>query len=313
MPTCLVDGTEHTDLKALHKHLRSLKVKQEEYYVGYHARKDFFTGELIPYKKDPEKYFATDFLNKDNLRRWITANPNEGREWAIRWLDNRRKEKGLIFPPTQVELHSLLCPTKHYYDRFGGYNEFCIELGYQINLDGVLLPSLLPTGSSIVIDTREQKPLEIVGRVIRGKINCGDYGLDPDHDKGIYIERKSLSDFVGTLSTRKTGGGGDSALERFSRELARAKEVDGYIVMLVEDSIDNALHFDENLALHHVKVSPEHIFKNLRDLLHEFDNFQAVFVNDRREAARAVVRILGMGECVKKVDLQYALEKGELI
>ena len=310
---CLIDDSKHLSLLDLHKYLRRLGVNQQDYYLKYHARKDRFSGELLPFVKgNVEKYLSSEFLNKDTLRKWIAANPTKGREWAIRWLANRRSDKSLTFPPTQVELHSLLCPTKHYYDRVGGYNEICKSLGYQINLDGVMLPSLLPAGSHIIIDTRESRPLDIVGKTVRAKVNAGDYALDTAHDQGIYVERKSLSDFVGTLSDRRTRGD-DSNRDRFSRELTRAKEVGAYIVMLVEEPIETALHFDTASSLSHVKVSPEHIFKNLRDFLHEFDNFQALFVNGRSEAARAVVRILGAGEVVKKVDLQHVYERGELI
>ena len=310
---CLADNSEHADLAALHKHLRTLGLKQSDYYHKHHPRFDLFSGEPVPFVTGSvEKYLSTEFLSKESLRKWIAANPSRGKDWAIKWLSDRKTSKNLVYPPTQVELHSLICPTRHYYDRIGGYHEICKSLGYQIALDGVMLPSLLPPGSSIIIDTREQLPLKIIGRTIEARLVCGDYGLDVDHDRGIYIDRKSLNDFVGTLSDRKTRGD-DSNRDRFSRELARAKEAGAYLVMLVEAPIEHALQFNRISSLSHVKVSPDYIFKNLRDLLHQFDNFQALFAKDRDEAARAVVRILGAGEIIKKVDLQFIHEKGELI
>ncbi len=62
----------------------------------------------------------------------------------------------------------------------------------------------------------------------------------------------------------------------------------------------------------HVKVQPEHIWKNLRDLFHRFPDFQALFVSGRVEAAKAVPALLSMGTAVKTFDLQAAYESGEL-
>lgn len=65
----------------------------------------------------------------------------------------------------------------------------------------------------IIIDTREQTPWgfpddEVIA--VRGTLTAGDYALDKD-DR-FAIERKSLDDFLGTIST---------GWERFNRELER--------------------------------------------------------------------------------------------
>ena len=65
----------------------------------------------------------------------------------------------------------------------------------------------------IVIDTREQQPWHFprhLAAVSRGTLSAGDYALEGD--RGFAIERKSLPDFVGTIS---------SGWERFRRELER--------------------------------------------------------------------------------------------
>ncbi len=313
--TCLIDQSNHDTVEALHKHLQfKLKVRQNVYYPQYHARTDLFTGEPIPFKSR-DQYLSAEFLSKANLRSWIGKNPTKGREWAVRWLDERRRSKGLTYPPTQVELQSLLCPSIHYYDRVGGYNAICRELGYTIRFDSGLTvtnPSLVDR--TVVVDTREQLPLDLPARTVRAKLNCGDYGLEPVHDQGIYIERKSLNDFIGTLSDRQCREGDDNSsnLARFTREVARAQECGSYLILLVETPIDQALHFDDLPELSRIKISPDHVFKNLRDLLCRFDNLQALFVADRSEAARAVVKLLAAGSSVKQVDLQYAYESGRL-
>lgn len=296
MEKCLIDQTVHSSLDELHKYLRKLKVKQEDYYVQYHARKDRFSGEPIPFK-NVEQYLACEFVCKDNLRRWIAMNPAEGKKWAINWLRKRRAEKGLTYPPTQVELSSLMCPTIRYYDWIGGYNTICQSLGYKIRFDGVL--QIKPADYKYIIDTREQLPLKIAPDAIRAKLNAGDYGLTPEFDCGVYIERKSLADFVGTLSMGH---------ERFVKEIERANEAGSYIIILVENIIENALGFE----LKHVKVTPAHVFKNLRDILSSFDNVQALFVNGREEATTIIKKLLQARETVKRVDLQYAYETKKL-
>lgn len=308
MPTCLIDQSEHPTLEDLHKHLQHrLKVRQEAYYTKYHPRVDWHTGEPIPYK-DRDQYLAAEFTCREHATKWVAANPVKGREWAVRWLAGRREAKRLTYPPSQVELATLIAPTIHHYDR---YNRVCEGLGYVPRFDGTLEGGPLPAGAHVVVDTREQKPLELAATTVVGKVNCGDYALDPEHDQGVYIERKSLNDFVGTLSTRAVRGE-DSNLARFTRELERAKECGGYVIILVECTLERALHFDDLPEMSHTKVSPDHTFKHLRDLLSRFDNIQALFVNGRAEAAVAVVKLLAAGASVKRVDVQFAYETGKL-
>lgn len=305
---CLVDNSEHTDIDSLHKYLRKLKLKQQDYYEKYHARKDRLTGEAIVFK-NVEQYLNTEFNSKENLKQWLKRDLLGGREWAIEWLKKRKAEKNLTYPPTQVELRSLVCPTIHYYNYIGGYNNICNELGFTLRMNGVLELRPFPESAKIITDTREQHPLKFSVPTESAKVNCGDYALDFSHDKGIYIERKNLSDFVGTLSARETRKD-DSNLLRFTRELERARELGHYVIMLVEQDLDIAL---AGGGISYGKVSPEHIFYNLRRLLNEFINFQALFVPSRVEAAKAVEILLAAGESVKKVDLQFSFESKALI
>lgn len=297
MTTCFLDNTTHADRAALHKHLRG-KLKQEDYYRQYHPRVDRFTGEPIPFKH-VDQYLSTEFLTVENLRGWLNREREAGKQWAIDWLAKRKAEKDLTYPPTQVELRSLIAPSVAYYEWAGGYNAICQQLGYTVRFDGALTGGSV-SPSRVIIDTREQQPLHMPGGS-RGKLNCGDYGVAVPND-GVYIERKSLGDFVGTLS---------QGLDRFVREIERAKEVGDYLVVLVEAPVAVALDFKTHLP--HVKVHPDHVFHVLRDLLHRFDNLQALFVKDRIDAARCVTRILGAGTSIKRVDLQRAHEQGDLI
>jgi hypothetical protein len=309
---CGIDQTEHPDREALHRHLRKLKVKQEDYYLAHEPSRDRFTGEVIPWKAPADRYLALEFVSKDNLRKWVRQDTPEVRKWAVDWLRKRREDKALVYPPGQVELHSLPCPTARYYDHIGGYNAICRDLGYQIRFDQERLTfGDPPMGAATVIqDSREQTPLALEVRVVKEKLPYGDYGLAGASDRGVYIERKSLSDFYGTLSERKLDRvrSEDSNLSRFTRELERAQETGAYLVMLIEAPLEAAFSYTEHYAC------PEHTFHNLRDLLIRFPaNLQALFVKDRDEAARAVVTLLAAGESVKNVDLQLAYDYGRLL
>lgn len=305
MIKCLIDNTEHDSVESLHKHLRKFRVKQSDYYQEYYPRYDLLTNEKIPFKTH-DQYFAQHFINKNNLKKWIKQNPEKGKEWAIDWLRNRKAEKNLLYAPSQVELKSLSVPTIHYYNEIGGYEKICKELGFAKRYENELLKlDKCIKNFEIKIDTREQNPLSFACKTTVEGLKIGDYALDDKNDKKVYIERKSLNDFAGTMS---------AGYERFCKELDRAVKSDAYIVMLVEEKISHALSFDYLPHMRWVKAKPSHVFKQLRTLLEKYPNhFQCLFVDNRREAADLVVKILMLGELVKLVDLQYKYETGELL
>lgn len=315
MIECLIDNSQHDSRESLHKHLKKLKVKQETYYTTYETRHDLLTNEPIPFK-NVVQYLETEFIDKNHLKKFLKEKPVEGLEWAVNWLKKRKKNKNLVYAPTQTELRTLMCPTMHYYESVGGYNSICEKLGYKIRFGGNLEP--VPYYyQTIIQDTREQNPLHFSDHeisVVKAKLNCGDYGLSPNEDKGVYIERKSLADFVGTLSPRtiELETRDDSNLCRFARELERAKEVGAYLVLLIESDLTSALGFNHLPHMKHTRIRPECIFKQLRDLLHSYDNFQPLFVAGRAECARAVVKLLSFGNQVRGVDLQFLQEAKQL-
>lgn len=332
---CAIDQSEHEDRAALHRYLRKLGVKQVDYYQNHEPRRDLLTNEIIPFKAPAEHYLTLDFIDKNNLRKFIKTNTPAAQQWAKDWLRKRRDEKRLIYPPSQVELRSLAAPGIAYYDYIGGYSTICNQIGYSSRFTlEELHSSPLPSNTIFIEDTRENTPLSINAKTIQQKLPYGDYALAAPHDKGIYIERKSLGDFVNTLSNRKIDrcSGDDSNFARFTRELERAAEAGAYIVMLVESGINDALgfnflpqfsrrfgqHFDPKtrrmIPCEYRGVLPEHIFHNLRELLTRFPlSFQALFVKNREEAAVAVVRLLAAGDSVKQVDLEYAYESKRLV
>lgn len=310
--TCAIDGTAHESLEALHRHLQfKLRVKQEVYYTEHAPRRDRHTGEVIPFKAPASDYLRREFVSRQTLNAWLKANPEEGQNWALDWLAARVAEKGLTVAPCQVELRSLPspCPDVRYYeDSFeGGYAGVCTWAGVAPRFGGQM-PAAKPLPCPVVIDTREQRPLELPCASVRGTLRSADYGLPAEFDQGVYIERKSLADMAGTLSSRETRPG-DSNLARFTRELERVTEIGAYVVMLVECPLADALAYHTiphlKLKMSKVRVSPEHVFHNLRDLCQRFpQSFQPLFVANRAAAASTVVRLLAAGEAVRNVDLQ---------
>ena len=300
---CLVDDTDLPDLGTLHKYLRVLKVKQADYYEKYFPRMDLLTGEKIPFK-DYDSYQVADFLNKNNLKRYCSENPKAGIEWSKKYLENRRIEKGAVRALHHVTLRTLFCPSVTYFEKYGDYNEICKSIGYQPVFDYKVEPKFtkLPDGYKILTDSREQKTL-LVANAEKATLNFGDYTLDKGNNKGIYIERKSLPDLAGTLS---------KGLERFGREIDRAKKANAYLVVLVEQDINTALSFNYLPQMKFTKVQPDFIFKNMRDLLHTWDNLQFLFVDGRKDAPRVLLKLFEMGEQVKTCDCQYYYEKGKI-
>lgn len=297
---CKIDNTIHPSLEALHKHIRKFKIKQSSYYQEFFPRKDLLTGELIEYK-DFNQYFSQDFINKNNLKKWLKLNPEEGKKWAVNWLIKRKEEKKLIFAPSYIYLKSLSAPSMDYFETIGGYYNITKELGFldRYNNDKLIFKELKDT---IITDSREQSPIKLNNSII-STLTTGDYGLK-ENDLGIYIERKSLSDFVSTLS----GG-----LERFDKELGRAAEIGAYIVMMVENNLNDSLSFNYLPQMKWTKAQPSFIFKNLRDLLVKYSlNFQVIFVEGRKDFAQKMIKIFELGNQVKAVDLQYKIQQGEI-
>ena len=316
---CEFDQTSHISKEDLHLYLRRFRIKQEVYYHQYNPRHDLLTGELIPYK-DYDQYHTQSFINKINLKKWLKTNPEKGLQWAIDWLREYKMKKCLEYAPSQVELRTMVCPSMPYYDKvghnLGGYYGITKSLGYTARYQYHSLKFTDFASDAIILqDTREQLPLKLSIATKRETVNVGDYALAPPYDEGVRIERKSLSDMCGTLSGRQMArkDGADSAFNRFDRELARAKEANLYVVMIVESDINEAQSFNYLPHMKHIKASPSYLMHNLRELLSKYPlSFQTLFVSGRVEAAKKLIRILQLGAQVETIDLQMAYEKGEL-
>lgn len=298
--TCLVDNTVHPTLPDLHLHLRKLKWKQSDYYEFFFPKKDLLTGEKIPFK-DLRTYFKVDFLNKNNLNKWARANPVEAVEWTKKYIAERKKEKGLVYAPSHFELRTLFCPSVKFLQEYTDYNKMCESIGLKPRFDyaAPLVFNPLPTNFKVIQDTREQSPLKFIKSEVK-KLDYGDYTLS-DGNSNIFIERKSISDMVGTMS---------QGYERFYREVERARNDNAYLIVAVEVDYNTFQSFHKDYRMRYAKVSPEHILKIMRGLLLDFDNLQFVFCDGRVKLTETILKIYQLGEQVKTTDLQMAVEKG---
>jgi hypothetical protein len=304
---CKACEKEFETEKQLHAHLKAHSLLMVEYYQKYYPRFDLHDGSIIKFKSK-KQYLEAEFNSKTNLKLWLKNQTSEKRkEYCFGILEKRKKEKELIYAPCQVELRSLMSPPIQYYDElFGDYYKICSQAGFKSKhgkcTDIVSGYEYQKPEYQIYIDTREQKPLRFERGTKIKTLKYGDYSFSSKMAScNCYIERKSLSDFIGTMS----GG-----YERFLNEIGRAEEEEAYLVILVEEALQNALSFQ---YLPHIskkiRATPEFIFHRVRRLIQNHPTTQFLFVKGRKEASRVVEKIFTCGCVYKEVDLQLAYDK----
>lgn len=92
----------------------------------------------------------------------------------------------------------------------------------------------------VTIDSREQRPFSFPSELVStriGTIKTGDYCITGD--SGFSVERKSLDDFLGTIST---------GWDRFQRELFRAKGAGFTLPIVVEGNLDDVVFHWEDVV-----------------------------------------------------------------
>lgn len=296
------DSEEH-----LHKHLRSNKISQIDYYPKYYPRFDKLTGEKIPFK-NRESYLHADFLSKANLKHWLLRTDTSiVKEYIRSKILSRKKTKNILYTLSQVELRSMTLPGIAYMNGiFGDYYTEMASLGFINRFDKYRFDGgwdEFNRDHRIIVDTREQMPLnfEDTIKTIHEGLKFGDYKLNDDKfSHNCCIERKSMNDLFGTLS---------SGLARFNRELKKAKDAGYYVVVLVEEPFLSI--YGKSKASKY--ISPEYICHNMRQIIQDFNNVQFLFVEDRDEASEVILRLFLSNGRFKDTDLQCAYDTGGLI
>jgi len=303
---CKVDGKQFKDDKALHMALKGYGLNKVKYYQKYFERRDLLTNELINFKTK-EQYLNSDFNDKNNMKKWLKAQaPEKAQEYCKELLIKRKEVKNLTYSPTQVELRTIMAPSIIFYNTiFKDYYDICSSIGLENkfihpNLIGDHFKNKLTNKDTIYVDTREQSWLKFDIPFEIKTLGFGDYACSNDNC-GCFIERKSLSDFISTLSVKN--------FDRFKNEIEKAKKNNSYIIVMVEEKLTNALSFQ---YLPHIskkiKATPEYIFHNVRELLQTYDNLQFLFVDGRGEMTRIIESIFASNCFYKKIDLQLAYD-----
>lgn len=262
--------------------LHKLSIKQ--YFKLYEPKQDLLTGDPIVFKSI-NQYSSSDFLNKNNLKKYLKGLSKEGAaEYCKSLLKRRKDQKNLIYTPSQIELISLPCfPPIHYLNTLFDYYHVCEELGFvnKFKHPSSFVLMSKEMSKELVIDSRESKPLKFDVPIRISKLDVGDYWYS-DHPNLVF-ERKSINDLYFTLS----GG-----LKRFKNELLRSIELKLNVIVLVEQLISAIISF-KHIPFYkaRIKASSDFIFHNMRELIQEFPNLQFLFVNGRIESSELILKV----------------------
>ena len=286
----------------LSKHIKKHRISQKKYFEKFYPRYDLSNNKRINFKS-VEQYFLSDFVDKTSMKSWLGK---IGKEKALEYLSGKIKKycqvKNLKNAPPEFFIQTISClPSIRFIEKLCGfdYSSLCeksnILSNYNYSNLDIRATNCKPA-KQIVIDTREKRPLKFPKdlRKVNVALDYGDYALSPA--SRIVIERKSFGDFFGTFGAN---------LERFEKELLRAENNNGYVIIMVEASY-NSLAYGKKRWF---SANPEYIFHRVRDLYKKYECFQVVYCDGRKHMTDLILKILGLGEEVKKIDLQYCIEK----
>lgn len=277
------------------------RIKLETYLGQYSPRFNKLTNQPIIFKS-LDQYLTEDFDSKTELSQWIKQNKSETiKEYLIQYLIRRKQYKKLSYFPSQFESRTICFPSVSYIVKNWGL-DYLIEISEKSGLPLRYTYSnidFFDNKSLILVDTREQAPLFKNQNIIEiRKLDEGDYELK-DKNQNICIDRKSLNDYIGTMS---------QGFERFERELQRAQDKKKFLIMLVESKYTNLASFNYLPAMRRVKATPDFIFHRVRELLNKYQNFQIVCVDGREAAEQFVSKALKIKTLASEVDFQYYID-----
>tara|TARA_R100000008_G_scaffold82547_1_gene66931 strand:- start:280 stop:1218 length:939 start_codon:yes stop_codon:yes gene_type:complete len=304
--TCMECNQQFKSDNGLHKHLKAHNMTMGEYYTTHYPRKNKWTQELLPFK-NKEDYFNNDFSTRGQMLKWCDKAPKaEVKEYILKQLENRIERKQLKYAPNHLEIElNKLPPIKLYQKMFGSYFAACEMLNIRPLFSQPMLKAFPQEEEylediEIFVDTREQKPLSF--KKSSGlKLDFGDYTMGGEHYNYTYVDRKSESDFKGTL------GGGKS---RFERELKRARRFNAFLYVVVESSISN---IKKNNNFGSYKSNLPYIWHNMREFTHKYKgSCQFIFTGGRINSARLIPKLLYHGPKLWNVDLQYYLDNHDM-
>ena len=309
---CLKCKKEFKSDSGLHKHLKVHNLTVPEYYTSFYPRKNALTQDLLPFKNKFD-YFNKDFTTRAQMIKWCNTHDNkeEIKEYILKQLKTRVEKNKSTYAPNHLEIEINKLPSIDIYkDNFGGYGQACKELGLEPIYNKGIQKDLLEKNSKIeeiqiYIDTREQTPLSFKNSK-NHKLDFGDYTMGGESYTYTYVDRKSESDFKGTMGL---------GFNRFRNELQRAKDFNAYLYIVVEKSLKQIIKNNAYLKRNKMKgaVNMDFAMHNMRVLTHEFrGHCQFVFSGSRRNSELLIPNLLYYGPQLWDVDIQYLLDHYDL-
>ena len=299
---CLECNEDFSSERSLHAHIKKHGIFLHDYFVKHFSRRNLLTNELLPFK-DKNSYFKRDFNNIGELYKWCELGNEETiRNYTRSILEQRIIDCELKFAPNEIELFTSFLPSINIYKKlFKSYNYLCNSLNIKPlffeNLPKFFWDHKFAHYKQIITDTREQEPLFFKDQIVR-KLDIGDYGIVDGFDY-TFVDRKSEQDFKGTLS--------QGNLERFEKELLRARSLNCYLFVVIESDL-YSLEEDNKKSYH--KSNMKYIFHNMRKLQHEYkDCVQFVFTGSRTNSENLIPLLLHWGKMIWNVDMQYFINE----
>lgn len=299
--TCAECDKEFASKASLHKHLKQHDLNLASYYTKHFPRKNKLTGDPLPFKRY-EEYFERDFSTKQQLFKWCKEGPRqEVKDYTMSLLRKRHAKKNRKYGPFHLETkNSFMPPVGFYKELFGSYNHVCSQIGceplYNKNLPKDFFSSVIPNDLVVAIDTREQKPLkfeECDSEIL--KLDVGDYTTLGKYYNYTFVDRKSGNDLQTTL--------GKNNIDRFRREIQRASELDSYLFVVIESSVEKMIK--ENKVFNR-RSNIDYTLRQIKDLCHDYPRVcQFIFVENRVNASKIIPRILMHGKKLWQTDMQY--------
>lgn len=307
MIVCKECQSTYENEKSFHGHLRKHGLKKKDYYEKFYPKVCLQTGKKIAFKDsdDLRSYLHRDFVDRTAMYQYFDSKENidEKKQTLVKILDDSFLKHGIL--PCQAELVSLpsspnLMTVSNFFDLKGLIDDklYTSHYDYGFDYDGKLpIAKVNPDDFTICVDSREQQNYRFYSSIV-GKLDVGDYTIAGNLHNDVFIERKSIADFGGTV----VGGN-----ERFRRELDRCRASNKYLIILVEYNLHD-LHKHKFFGYANAAL----VGHAMRNLFRDYaDCCQFVFGGNRSSCVQYVVEFLLCGQACRAIDLQLYVDSHE--
>lgn len=286
--------------KSFHIHLKKHGMYQAEYYCKYYPRKSLHYQRQIPFKNKQE-YFDQEFIDLTEFMMWENSTSSDlVKAKCLDMLNKRIKEKEYSYAPFYNEIKTLMLPPISIYKKhFGSYTKACKSIGMEPLFNKSMPKEFFDfqlQDFEMLVDTREQDPLPFK-KTKKEKLYVGDYLINNSAYSYTYVDRKSETDFLGTLA---------SGVTRFEEEIKKAVALDSYLFVVVESTIEKIKYNQKKFSR---KTNLDYVFHNMRQLTHRYPRkLQFLFSGDRNNSMDLIPKLLYYGNKLWNVDIQYFLD-----